>query len=111
MSGNKTLENRTGMDLSVVLTVRKGSDPSDTWKTVSAGLGDGDSKTVDYGNDENPYLNGIEVNGVDGGELLSTRAVTSQRGTEVDDGLNTNDTVVVTRDGATFHLEFENTRT
>lgn len=108
MNGEKTLENRTGMDLSIVLTVRKGSDPSDTWKTVSAGLGAGDSKRVDYGNEENPFLNGIEVSGVGGGEIASTRNVTFQRGNEIDDGLNTNDTIVVTRENASFVLEFEN---
>lgn len=72
------------MNLSIDLTVRRGSNPDDTRKTVSVSLGTGDSEMVTYGNDENPYLDGMAINGVENGEIVATQDFTFERDNEIE---------------------------
>ena len=74
MSGTKTLINRSSSALQITLLGRNGSDPqtpSDRQVTVNIAAGQ-TLPQVSYGDDSNPYLNG----------LILTRDNTSSKDTE-----------------------------
>lgn len=108
MAGQKTLINRTGSELKVVLMVRRGDHPSETAGTVNVTLAAGpDEKTgednsvqnVSYGNDVDIFLNGFEATiSTDGAEIVQ-RSVVAERGSKLDNILNTNDTIDFLYDG------------
>lgn len=63
MSGTKTLVNRSSSPLKVTLLGRKGDDPStpsDRKVTVDIPAGQ-TQQNVRYGDDQNPYLNGLVI--------------------------------------------------
>ncbi len=63
MSGTKTLANRSSSSLTVTLFGRNGSDPStpsDRKVTVNIAAGQ-TLYDVRYGDDQNPYLNGLAI--------------------------------------------------
>ena len=110
MAPQKTLINRTGYPLDVVLIVRKGDHPSLTAGTVNvqlpAGPDHGDMKadersvqTVTYGNATNIYLNGLELSLDAEGATQSRRRVVAVRGLELDNALNMFDTIEFRFDG------------
>jgi hypothetical protein len=104
----KTLINRTGGDLKVVLIVRKGDHPSDTAGSVVVELAAGsDQETgeedlmqrVSYGNDTDIFLNGLELTMQAKGAETTSRSVVAVRGSKLDRILNTNDTIDFRYDG------------
>jgi hypothetical protein len=107
MAGMKKLINRTGKDLKVVLTVRKGDHPLNTAGTVEVELSaskgttgiDARVKDVSYGNDVDIYLNGIETSLIFKGDILDQRQIVVERGKGLDNALNTNDTIEFLFDG------------
>jgi len=110
MAPQKTLINRTGYPLDVVLIVRKGDHPSQTAGTVNVQLPAGPDhedmkadersvQTVTYGNATNIYLNGLELNLEAEGATQSRRRVVAERGMELDNALNMFDTIEFRFDG------------
>lgn len=63
MSGTKTLVNHSSSPLKVTLLGRNGSDPSaPSDRKVTVDIAAGQTKQdVRYGDDQNPYLNGIII--------------------------------------------------
>jgi hypothetical protein len=62
MSGSKTIKNQSNVSISVVLRGRKGSEPhGGNLPPVSGVIGPDQSITLQYGNDQNPYLNSLDV--------------------------------------------------
>lgn len=90
MSGSKTLINSTGVYVNGVLNVRKGSNPQDHLKDVNFSLDPGQTKTVQYGDDQNPFLNGVSYEYKPSGSLVSFSAQVATRGSQWDDVFNTN---------------------
>ncbi len=100
MAPHKTLINRTGYPLDVVLIVRKGDHPSLTAGTVNVQLPAGPDhedmkadersvQTVTYGNATNIYLNGLELSLEAEGATQSRRRIVAERGMDLDNALNT----------------------
>lgn len=94
MSGSKKLVNQTGVYLNYTLTVRRGSNPQDKLKDVGGSLEPNETKTVQYGDDQNPFLNGVSYEYKPAGaDLVSFSAQVAVRGSQWDDVFNTNDTL------------------
>ena len=97
----KKLINKTGHDLEATLIIRKCDHPTDTAGTVEVKLppctyearDDGSTIVVPYGNDEDIFLNGIEARLNLGGKSVANRRVVLERGTPLDNLLNTNNTI------------------
>ncbi|WP_232667847.1 hypothetical protein [Pseudonocardia sp. TRM90224] len=106
----KNIVNKTGKDLSLVLTVRSGSNTGHAPKaTVSATVGHGKTATVSYGDDHDPYLDSIAVDVLDKGGLVATQEFAFQRGSTIDKNINTHDTVIVSMDhNKNLSLAFSN---
>ena len=118
MAGQKTLANRTGYELHVVLVVRKGDHPSETAGTVEITLAAGpDEKTgsdysvqnISYGNDVDIYLNGFEATMSGAGKEMVQRRVVAERGSKLDNILNINDTLDFRYDGQNVLFSASNT--
>jgi hypothetical protein len=107
--GAKTFVNNTGYSLSVMLTVRRGDQPGTEAGVDSFSLGTGGSLFVRYSGDENPYLDGIAVNAVDRGNIIAAQEFVISRGSDVDNALNTNNTVDFGMQNQSVVLGFRNT--
>ncbi|HMB53716.1 MAG TPA: hypothetical protein VKU40_10385 [Thermoanaerobaculia bacterium] len=96
MSGSKKLVNQTGVAINGVLDVRKGSNPQDHLKNVPFSIPANGTTNVQYGDDQNPFLNGVSYEYKPSGSLVSFSAQVATRGSQWDDVFNTNSTL-------TFH--------
>jgi hypothetical protein len=110
MPGRKRLVNQTGKELSITLLVRQGEDPDPAkqGKSIEVNLSPGpDSETgednstqiVEYGNNTDIYLNGLELVLTDNGSELVNRVVVVERGSELDNTLNMNSILEFVYDG------------
>lgn len=91
MSGRKNFVNKTDADLYVTLYIRKGADPSGgNAGDKSFELPAGSNLIVEYGNEENIYLNAIRFSWDDDGARLVKEQEVVQRGCWWDDVMNTN---------------------
>ncbi|HST79838.1 MAG TPA: hypothetical protein VLN58_15240 [Verrucomicrobiae bacterium] len=110
MPGRKRLINQTGKELSIALLVRQGEDPDPAkqGKSVEVNLSpDPDSETgednstqiVEYGDNSDIYLNGLELVLTDNGSELVKRVVVLERGSELDNTLNMNSILEFVYDG------------
>lgn len=92
MAGLKTFVNNTDKELYVTLYIRKGGDLS------NGNAGDKSfilpahcsGQQESYGNDQNVYLNAIKFSWDDDGARLVKEQEVTQRGSWIDDLLNTN---------------------
>jgi hypothetical protein len=107
----KLFINNIGRPLQVQLLVRKGDDLFTDAAPVNFELGTGagrdkygsadNSRLVTYGNEVDIYLNGMSVNDDNGRQVLFK---VLQRGVELDDQLNTNNTIeFIDRGGIGFN--------
>ena len=88
----KNLVNQSGTPLSVDLVTREGSDPSHYGSTVHVSLPPNGRQKIEYGSDQNPYLNGLVISSANGAFANGSQTVTS-RGSSWDNTLNTNNTL------------------
>lgn len=89
----KTFINNTNYDLSVQLTVRKGANSGSEAGIVNFSLRHGNSSYVPYGDSDDPYLDGIAVNAVGGGNIIASQEFVITRGSTIDNDFNTNNCV------------------
>jgi hypothetical protein len=117
MAGMKKLINRTGSDLKVTLVVRAGDQPDQTAGSVEVDMAagpdkksgkDGSVQNVSYGNDVDIYLNGIETRMIHDGSAIGERRVVIERGSKLDNALNTNDTIEFLYDGKSILISATN---
>ena len=121
----KTLINRTGNPLQVTLIVRKGDHPDQTAGTVDVELGarpiaaaatgsDGEAQDdtsvqeVTYGDDVDIYLNGLKATMIENGSGIGRRDVVIDRGSPLDNELNTHDTIEFLFDGKALLISATN---
>lgn len=98
MSGSKTIKNNSNVVVSVILRGRNGSDPSGgSLPPVSATIAPEKSVTLQYGNDQNPYLNELDVEENSGGSDIRQSYVTTSRGGPgtLDNLFNTSSTLTI----------------
>lgn len=117
MAGMKKLINRTKSDLKVTLVVRAGDQPDKTAGTVDVKLAAGPDEesgkddsvqNVSYGNDVDIYLNGIETQMIKDGSAVGERQLVIERGSKLDNALNTNDTIEFLYDGKSILISATN---
>lgn len=104
----KTFRNQTSYDLSITLTPRAGDNPGNDLAPVSFSVRSGGSQYQAYGDDRNPYLDGIALNGAGNGGFIAAQEFAISRGSAIDDGLNKNDHVNISQSGTAFTLGFSN---
>ncbi|MCU0433309.1 MAG: hypothetical protein MUC87_07645 [Bacteroidia bacterium] len=98
MSGSKNIINNTSSTIVGSITPRIGSNPGQSGPPVTFEVAAGDSKLVQYGNDQNPFMNTLDVSSkTDGSSLLEGRWDVISRGGFVDDLFNTNRNITVTQ--------------
>jgi hypothetical protein len=105
MSGTKTIMNSSPIAVSVVLRGRQGADPSGgSLPPVTATIQPKQSVTLRYGDDQNPYLNSLDVEeNSNGSDLRQSFATTSRGGPGTLDNLfNANGTLVVAYNAASY---------
>ena len=98
MSGTKTITNNANIPLSVVLRGRNGADPNGgSLPPVTGHINPGQTIKLQYGSDQNPYLNSLDVEEIsNGSDLRQSFAATARGGPGTLDNLfNTNSTLVV----------------
>ncbi|MBN3852305.1 MULTISPECIES: hypothetical protein [unclassified Paraburkholderia] len=89
----KKLINQSGLSLSIELVSRLGSEPNQAGPIVTVTLPPGGRQTVEYGNSQNPFLNGLVVSSGSDGAFSNGSQVVTTRGSSWDNVLNTNDTL------------------
>lgn len=105
MSGTKTITNNSGGPISVVLRGRVGADPHNgSLPPVSASIPANQSVQVTYGNDQNPYLNSLQVEESSNGSDVSQSYVCLARGGPgtLDNLFNANSTLVLTYSAGSY---------
>ncbi len=95
----KIVINNSGQDLTVSLLTRQGSDPVHSGETISQYIENKGSYRFQYGNDENPFLNGVTIAWQNNDSNASQAENVTVRGGAWDNTLNTNDTLTIS--GAT----------
>jgi hypothetical protein len=105
MSGSKTIMNNSNVMISVVLRGRIGADPSSgSLPPVSAAIAANASATLQYGDDNHPYLNSLQVEENSNGSDVNATFACLQRGGPgtLDNLFNANGTIVITYDPSTY---------
>lgn len=109
----KLMVNNTQYEINGNLTVRAGDTPGKDLDTVhfSIPAGPGTKQFVDYGNDQNPYVDQLEISGMTDGAMVISDQVIMIRGGQMDNMFNMNDTIYIALDGQSFEIKSGNTWT
>lgn len=105
----KIFINSTIATLQITLFVRQGIDPFNQDGTVSFVLNPGQTLNVTYGDDVNIFLNGLSLFTTSEGDLYSKVQFITESSSELDNLLNTNDTIVITKQETDYVLSGMNT--
>ncbi|MGY4403746.1 hypothetical protein [Bradyrhizobium sp. USDA 3315] len=89
----KKLVNQSGLTLTVLLITRVGSEPNKSGPIVTAALPVGGKQTIEYGNAQNPFLNGLVISSSSDGAFSNGSQIVTIRGSSWDTVLNTHDTL------------------
>jgi hypothetical protein len=113
MSGTKTVINRGSVPVRVTLLGRLSDNPSISSAYQGAAyIGAGQQASITYGNDANPYLNGVVLQFSDASSNVEQSLEVFQRGGSgsLDGKLNTNSIIEVTynADSNSFSLSAHN---
>lgn len=93
----KTFINNSLATLQITLFVREGDNPVNQDGTATFSLNPGETKIVTYGNDTNIFLNGLTIFTIFEGDLFSNIQFVTIQSSVLDDLLNTNDTITITK--------------
>jgi hypothetical protein len=97
LMAEKAFVNTTGVTLQITLFIRKGENPVNQDGTSSNTLDPGETKTIFYGGAQNIFLNGLEMFTILNGDLYSKIQFVTIRESELDDLLNTNNVITITK--------------
>jgi hypothetical protein len=93
----KTFVNNSLATLQITIFIREGTNPVNQDGSLSFTLSPGQSLLVEYGTETNIFLNGFVLFTIFEGDLYSKVQFTTVVGSELDDLLNTNDTITFTK--------------
>lgn len=93
----KIFINNSLATLQITLFIRQGANPVNQDGTSSFTLNPGQTLTITYGDAQNTFLNGILLFTIFAGDLYSKIQFVTVSGSELDDLLNTNDTVTIAK--------------
>ena len=108
MAGTKTFVNTSPATLQVTLFIREGNDPLSQDGTVSFILDPGETEVVTFGNAQNSFLNGILLFTIFVRDLYSKIQFVTEVGSELDNLLNTNDVITITKELTDYILSGSN---
>jgi hypothetical protein len=106
-SGTKTIVNNTPYTIAVRLYGRVGASPGHgNLPPVSAVIAAGQSKTLQYGSDSDPYLNILHVAENSNGSTVTQDFITTQTGGPgtLDNLFNANGTLILNFQAATYNF-------
>ena len=109
MAGRKLFVNNTGKDLQVTLFIRASENPVNSAGTQAFRLSSSQQSWVNYGTDQNIYLNGISLVGYFNGQVAGTQDFVVNRGSSLDNELNMNNRVEFRYGGNAFQISTSNT--
>lgn len=109
MAGRKLFVNKTGSDIRVTLFIRSSDNPVNSAGTQAFQLRPSQQNWVDYGNDQNIYLNGISLVSYFDGQVTGTQDFVVNRGSSLDNELNMNNRVEFRYGGNSFQISTSNT--
>ena len=105
----KTFINQTNSELFIQLFLRSGSDPANGQGVQAVHLAVGQQKQVQYGNDQNPYLDGMAAMIVGGSDPApSIFQYVLERSSAVDNLYNQNDIITISSSGQTLAVQGSN---
>ncbi len=93
MKGTKDFINETNLCLRVILTVRCDDKVGTTFHVEEFTLKPWEKKCVNFGNEANPFLDGIRAFSNDNGGCTETALFVKCKGSHIDKLLNTNDKI------------------
>jgi hypothetical protein len=96
LSGAKQFTNNTPDDLRVIITVRAGSNPGCVLNCIPFVLAGYETRTITYGNNVSSFLDGISACQMSNGQFTSTAIRATERGSDVDNLMNTNNHILFT---------------
>jgi hypothetical protein len=97
MSGTKNIINKTGYQIVGTIVGRTGDNPQNGGKTVDFQIPANQSQVIQYGNDQNPYMNTLSVSTkTDGTSKVDAIYDVITRGGFIDNLFNTNSNITVT---------------
>jgi hypothetical protein len=107
----KLFVNNSGYQVNGNLTVRAGDEPSNQLNSVQfvLDLAMGSQQFVQYGDENNPYVDELQMEGLINGGYLTIDQTVVTRGSDLDDFLNTNDTIIIALQGPCFLITSTNT--
>lgn len=104
MAGRKLFTNIGPHTLAVTLVVRASEDPRNQAGTKEFSLGPHHSQWQEYGNNVDIYLNGIKLVALFNGQMQGQQYIVIDRGSTLDDQLNTRNGVDFFFTNGTFNL-------
>jgi hypothetical protein len=94
----KTFVNNSPATLQITLFVREGDQPANQDGTVSFALNPGQTESITYGDDQNIFLNGVLFFTIFQGDLYSKMQFVTVSESELDNLLNTNNVITITKE-------------
>jgi hypothetical protein len=95
MPGVKTFINTTASTLQITLFTRQGDNPANADGTTSFTLTPGQTSTITYGSQQNPFLNGISLTTTSQGEVYTKTQLVTAKSSQLDNLLNTNNVITI----------------
>lgn len=93
MAGRKRISNNSTLPMTVTLWVRSGDDPWNQAPSTQRDLAPGETQWVEYGNETDRFLNGIEMVAHAHGGRITLQHLIIDRGSKIDDALNRNNAI------------------
>lgn len=104
----KVFVNNTLATFQVTLFVREGEFPFNQDGTVTFTLLPGETENVTFGSDTNMFLNGLTIFTIFEGDLFSSVKFVTARMSELDNLLNTNNTITISKEQTDYVLTGSN---
>jgi hypothetical protein len=104
MSGTKKISNNSGVAINVSVTGRIGAEPGHEGKTVFGVIQPHGSITLEYGNDQNPYMDALVASETSNGSAINQNFKCTARGGPgtLDNLFNANSELVLAYNAATY---------
>jgi len=106
---SKKIINMTGMRICLTLLIREGESVALNLEEKSVEMDAGDQKTVEYGDESNPYLNGIGIKTMGNGYATHTHElIIARKDSPLDKKFNENNTFLLKSINSDLIIEARN---
>ncbi|SFA72269.1 MULTISPECIES: hypothetical protein [unclassified Bacillus (in: firmicutes)] len=104
----KTFVNNSPATLQMTIFIRQGNEPFNQDGTVSFTLNPGESLLVSFGDPQNMFLNGLLLFTIFNGDLYSKIQFVTVASSELDNLLNINNTITITKTNTDYVISGSN---